>query len=426
MCAAVLLLLARLRFPDAPPVEVSTPPLERLAARASYDALAADVQRAGRTIIGSVVTLRVAPRVPTSPYEVWDALAGSDAAPDVRHVVAIRTSADTAIAQIDGQSRIEGIITDAGTLPASVSGMDLIRGWVLIRLPTATGQASEIRPISSLSTPIYVVVAEGTQAGATLRPVFLGQGARFNSAKWSRPLLPLGGIAISAGALLFTLDGEFIGAAVMDGGAPAIVGARDLFDTAARLAASGPGEVADTGVAVQRLTAELAIATGVERGVIVAEVDPDGPATSVLEPGDVLTMVGDRAVSDPGGFLLDVALRRIDDTVNITFVRAGKAATATLTLRAASPDSDAEAVSFVGERGVGTRLEGGGTERVLGLQPGDIVTRAAATVAPTPAQLRALLARPTTSGFVTLVVRRGGRQEIIAAHVPAGSDAARR
>jgi S1-C subfamily serine protease len=270
------------------------------------------------------------------------------------------------------------------------------------------------------------VVAEGTQAGATLRPVFLGQGARFNSAKWSRPLLPLGGIAISAGALLFTLDGEFIGAAVMDGGAPAIVGARDLFDTAARLAANGPGEVADTGVAVQRLTAELAIATGVERGVIVAEVDPDGPATSVLEPGDVLTMVGDRAVSDPGGFLLDVALRRIDDTVNITFVRAGKAATATLTLRAASRDSDAEAVSFVGERGVGTRLEGGGTERMPGLQPGDIVTRAAATVAPTPAQLRALLARPTTSGFVTLVVRRGGRQTIIAVHVPAGSDAARR
>jgi S1-C subfamily serine protease len=268
-------------------------------------------------------------------------------------------------------------------------------------------------------------VAEGTQAGATLRPVFLGQGARFDSAKWSRPLLPIGGIAISTGALLFTLDGEFIGAAVMDGGAPAIVGARDLFDTAARLATSGPGDVADMGVAVQRLTAELALATGVERGVIVAEVDSDGPATSVLEPGDVLTMVGDRPISDPGGFFLDVAQRRIDDTVNVAFVRAGKATTATLTLRAASAGIDSEAVSFVRERGVGTRLEGGGRERVPGLQPGDIVTRAAATVAPTPAQLRALLARPTTSGFLTLVVRRGRHQEIIAARVPTGSDEAR-
>jgi hypothetical protein len=421
----VLLLLARLRFPDAPPVEDSTPPLERLAARASYDALAADVQRAGRTIVGSVVTLRVAPRMRTSPYEVWDALAGSDATPDVRHVVAIRTSADAAIAQIDARSRIEGIITEDGTLPASVSGMDLVRGWALIRLPAATGPAPEIRPISSLSTPIYVVVAEGTQAGATLRPVFLGQGARFDSAKWSRPLQPIGGIAISTGALLFTLDGEFIGATVMDGGAPAIVGARDLFETAARLATSGPGEVADMGVAVQRLTAELARATGVERGVIVAAVDPDGPAASVLEPGDVLTTAGDRPVSDPGGFLLDVAQRRTGDTVNVAFVRAGRATTATLTLRAASADSDGDAVSFVLERGAGTRLEGSGRERVPGLQPGDIVTRAAATVAPTPAQLRALLARPTTSGFLTLVVRRGRRQVIIAARVPAVSDAAR-
>ena len=426
VCAAVLLLLARLRFPDAPPIEVSAPPLERLAARASYDALAADVQRAERTIVGSVVMLRVAPRMPTSPYEVWDALAGSDAAPGVRHVLAMRTSADTAIAPIDATVRVEGIISEDGTSTASVLAIDLVRGWALIGLPAATGSAPAIRPISSLPTPIYVVVAEGTQAGATLRPVFLGQGARFDSVKWSRPLLPLGGIAISPGALLFTLDGEFIGATVMDGGAPAIVGARDLFDTAARLATSGQEEVADMGVAVQRLTAELALATGVGRGVIVAEVDSDGPAASVLEPGDVLTMVGDHPVSDPGGFLLDVAQRRADDRADVAFVRAGKATTATLTLRAANVDRDGEAVSFVREPGAGTRLEGGGRERVPGLQPGDIVTRAAATVAPTPAQLRAFLARPSSSGFLTLVVRRSGRQQVIAVRATAGSDAAPR
>jgi S1-C subfamily serine protease len=146
----------------------------------------------------------------------------------------------------------------------------------------------------------------------------------------------------------------------------------------------------------------------------------------VLEPGDVLTMVGDQAISDPGGFLLDVAQRRTDDTVEVAFVRAGKATTATLTLRAANDNPDGEAVSFVREPGVGTRLEGGGRERVSGLQPGDIVIRAAATAAPTPAQLRAFLTRPSTSGFLTLVVRRGGRQQVIAVRVAAGSDAVRR
>jgi S1-C subfamily serine protease len=180
------------------------------------------------------------------------------------------------------------------------------------------------------------------------------------------------------------------------------------------------------GVAVQRLTAELALATGAGRGVIVAEVDSDGPAASVLEPGDVLTMVGDQPISDPGGFLLDVAQRHADDRVDVAFVRAGKAATARLTLRAANVDRDAEAVSFVREPGAGTRLEGGGGERIPGLQPGDIVTRAAATVAPTPAQLRAVLARPSTSGFLTLVVRRSGRQQVIAVRATAGSDAAPR
>jgi hypothetical protein len=422
----VLLLLARLRFPDAPPVDVSAPPLERLAARASYDALAADVQRAEPTIGRSVVTLRVAQRTRTSPYDLWDAIAGSDAQGAVRHVVAMRISADTALAPVGAQSRVEGIVGDNAVAAPPVLGLDLVRGWALVRVPATTEPVSQLRPISSLPTPIYVVVAEGTQAGATLRPVFLGQGTRFDSVKWNRPLLPLGGIAISPGALLFTLDGEFIGAAVVDGGAPAIVGARDLFDTAARLDANTEGTVGDLGVAVQRLTAELALATRVDRGVLVAEVDTDGPASTVLEPGDVLTMLAGQPVTDPGEFLLNVAQRRADETLEISFVRSGKVATATLRVRAASPGSEAEAISFVREPGVGTRVERGGRERAPGLQPGDIITRAAATAAPTPAQLRAHLAQASTSGFLVLVVRRDGRQQVIAARLSGGSDATTR
>lgn len=418
----MLLLLARLRFPDAPPVEVSAPPLERLAARASYDALAADVQRVEPTIGRSLVTLRVGQRTRTSPYDLWDALAGSDAQGAVRHVVAMRISADTALAPVGAQSRVEGIVGDNAAAAPAVLGMDPVRGWALVRVPASTEPVSPLRPISSLPTPIYVVVAEGTQAGATLRPVFLGQGTRFDSVKWNRPLLPLGGIAISPGALLFTLDGEFIGAAVVDGGAPAIVGARDLFDAAARLEANAEGAVGDLGVVVQRLTGELALATRADRGVVVAEVDADGPASTVLAPGDVLTMLAGQPVTDPGEFFLQVAQRRVDETVEVSFVRSGTAATATLTVRAASPGAEAEAMSFVRQPGVGTRVERGGRERVPGLQPGDIVTRAAGTAAPTPAQLRTLLAQASTSGFLTMVVRRDGRQRVIAARVAGGSD----
>jgi hypothetical protein len=423
VCAGVLLLLARLRFPDAPPVDVSAPPLERLAARASYDALAADVQRAEQAIVRGIVTLRIAQRARTNPYDLWDTLAGSEAQGAVRHVVAMRTSADTALAPVGAQSRIEGIVGSGAIAAPPVLGIDLIRGWALVRVPAATEPVPQLRPISSLPTPIYVVVAEGTQAGATLRPVFLGQGARFNSVKWTRPLLPLGGIAISPGALLFTLDGEFIGAAVVEGGAPAIVGGRDLFDAASRLDANTKGTVGDIGVTVQRLTAELALATGVDRGVMIAEVDSNGPASSALDPGDVLTMIGGRPVADPGEVLLNVAQRRAGETLDVSFVRSGTPATATLKVRAASPEIESEAVSFLREPGVGTRVGRGGRDRVAGLQPGDVITRAAATRAPTPAQLRALLARSSTSGFLILVVRRDGRQQIIAAREAGGSDA---
>lgn len=426
VCAGVLLLLARMRFPDAAPVEVSAPPLERLAARASYDALAADVQRAEQTVRRSVVTLRVSQRRRINPYSIWDAIDGSAAPGAVRHVVAMRTSADTALAPIGTESRIEGIAgEDAGAAPA-VLGMDPIRGWALVRVPATAEPLPQIRPLSSLPTHTYVVVAEGTQAGATLRPMFLGQGTRFDSVKWERPLLPLGVISISPGALLFTLDGEFIGATADDGGAPAIVGARDLFDVATRLTADPHGAIGDIGVTVQRLTVELAIASQTNRGVMVAEVDSDGPASTLLEPGDVITMLDGRPVADPGDFLLEVAKRNVDSTVTVSFIRAGEAGTATLTVRAASAAVETEPVSFAREAGLGTRIESGGKENVSGLHPGDIVVRAGATIAPTPAQLRAFLARPSETGFVTLVVRRDGRQQVIGVRGAGGSDATTR
>jgi len=62
VCAGVLLLMARLRFPEpapATPPEQSPAPLERLAARASYDALAADVQRVEPAIAPNLIVLRI-------------------------------------------------------------------------------------------------------------------------------------------------------------------------------------------------------------------------------------------------------------------------------------------------------------------------------------------------------------------------------
>jgi S1-C subfamily serine protease len=78
------------------------------------------------------------------------------------------------------------------------------------------------------------------------------------------------------------------------------------------------------------------------------------------------------------------------------------------------------------ERGVGTRVEHGEGPSATGLLPGDVITRAGATEAPTPAHVRQLLAGSTASGWTTMVVRRAGRQHVVAVPVAARSDAAAR
>jgi hypothetical protein len=427
VCAIVLLVLARLRFPEVRPVDTAAPPLERLAARASYDALAADIERVEPMISPSLIILRVAPRIQMMPHDVGSVLIDEVMSSGIRHVAALRIDPDTAIAIIDRDTRLDGIVGGSEGQTAALISIDPIRRVARIRVPREpVPPLSQLR-LESLPTPLYVVVVEGTQAGSTVRPVFLGRGDRFGSSRWSRPLLPLGGIAVSRGALLFSLAGEFIGAAVIENGAPAIVGARDLLDTAARLASGPQPSASDAGIAVQALTREIAAATGSQGGVVVSDVFADGPAAMVLEPGDVITAVGTTSIHDPDEFLLRIAARPAGDSAPITFVRNGESRTAILPLRVATENAPTTTpIAFVGARGVGTRVQPGGAAAIPGLQPGDVVTRAGATTAPTPLQLRRMLMEPTTSGFVLLVIRRDGRQRVIAVPVGTPSDAAAR
>ena len=422
VCGGVLLGLARLRFPEAPAPVVAAPPLERLAARASYDALAADIQRIEPIIDDNLIVLRVEAQPPDTPRTGWDALATASRVAAVTHIAALRTGPDTAIAFMGAADRIRGVIGTSDTQPVSVLQGDPVRDWALLRVATATARPLRRRALADLPTPTYVVVVEGTQAGTTLRPVFLGQGTRFTSARWPRPLLPLGGIAIAPGALLFTLDGEFVGGVTVEGGAPAVVGERDLFEAAARLGRDTADAAGDIGLSVQPLTANLAQALAVARGVVVADVDRDGPAASMLSPGDVITMLGDRAVDNPDDLLLDVAQRAPGAGVDLTFVRGGVAQSVTIPVRPAVPVVPAVAtVNLVRVPGVGTRVDAGRQPPIPGVRVGDLVTRAGSIDAPTPAQVRRITGRGAAASFVALIVRRDGRSQVVAVPVTTAS-----
>lgn len=423
VCAGVLLLMARLRFPEQAPAalpEVSPPPLERLAARASYDALASDVQRVEPAIAPNLLVLRITPPALPEPRTLREALSPGDAAGAIRHVAALRVSDDIAVATIDPGTRIDGIIGETGGGTASILAVDPVRRVARLRVPPVpTKQLAQV-PLATLPTPLYVVVVEGTQAGVTLRPVFLGRGDRFPSPRWSRPLLPLGGIPASPGALLFSLSGDFIGTVVMENGAPAIAGARDVIETGERLAANRP-VLSDPGFAVQPLTATLRAALGVQGGVVVTAVDAGGSADGQLEPADVITAVDDWSTDSPDELLLRLASRGAGESVTIRVMRGGEPRTVKVVLLAAPQDQPAGlSLTLAAERGIGTRVESDSALAGIDLKPGDVIVRAGASVAPAPGQVRRFLAQTTPSGLAVLVVVRDGRQRVVA--IPANLD----
>jgi hypothetical protein len=431
VCVVVLLLLARLRFPESPPVvERAVQPLDRLAAQASYDALAADIQRVEATISPNLVVLRIASRVDSPPRRTGDVLVPPDTSDDVRHVAALRITSDTAVAAMAPDMRIDGIVGAGVNGTAAVRAIDPLRRVARVRVPQGDARPVTSLQLSELRTPVYVVAVEGTHAGVTLRPIFLGRGDRFGSARWTRPLLPLGGIAVSPGALLFSLAGEFVGCVVIEDGAPAIAGAADVLEAAERLAAS-PSLVPGTlGVAVQPLTAELAAALGTVSGVVVAEVEPQGPASGLLRPGDVVTALGGEPVTSPDRFLLRLATRQAGEPVALTIVRGGE----TLPVKAVLGVADSvvrasgETVGFGRARDGGTRVVAANrTSGYLGtgLRPGDLVVSAGELTDPSPAQLRRLLAEARPNTLLVFTIRRGGEQRVVAVPAPAQPNASR-
>jgi hypothetical protein len=431
VCVVVLFLLARARFPEPPAVVATTvQPLQRLAAEAPYEALAADIQRVSALISDNLIVLRTRRPAALEPRKVDDVLAVSGPSSDVHHVAALRIDATTALAAIATGVRIDAIVGGGPiTGSAAVLGVDPVRRIGRLRVPEAPARPLAPVALTALRTPAYVVAVEGTQAGVTFRPIFLGRGDRFSTARWQRPLLPLGGIAVSPGALLFTLTGEFVGCVVMEEGAPAIAGARDVLDIVERLAQGVPPSPATLGIAVQPLTPELSAALRVDRGVVVADVDAAGPAAGTLQPGDVLTAMEGAPLVEPDGFLLRVALRPLGEPVALTVIRSGELLTvnvrAVAALAANSPAGH-PTIAFERTGRRGTRVVAGGAEgyRGTGLRPGDLILRAGNVADPTPVRLHTLLANAEPNSRILFVIRRGEAPRIVA--VPAQADAARK
>jgi S1-C subfamily serine protease len=227
---------------------------------------------------------------------------------------------------------------------------------------------------------------------------------------------PTPGRDLEPGAFVFTAGGDFAGLVIDDANGPAIVGGDVLTAEIDRLRTRPTSEPGQLGIDVQPLTPQLANATGSAGGVVVAWVDPQGPAAGSLIAGDVIEEVnGERLTMD----YWTVRTNRLAAGETVTLrVRRGAMREVAIVAGALDPPT-------VADLGLTMRaLPGIGAEVVhlvplaaaqrSGLEPGDVITLAGETEAPTPAQIRAAYAAQPEGRGVLLALVRGSARRVVA------------
>jgi S1-C subfamily serine protease len=414
--AVALLLLARLRFPQAPPTPELpvTPPLERLAASATYDELARIVGTVQSRIAPSLLPLRLARRpVTEAQLEYPDALAAT-VAPGM--TTAIRLSDTTAVVYLPpGTSPSDRPLT--GGQPVQVAAVDEIRGLALLTVPHGPAIVPRSSRNAMVDLPAYLAVGEPTAAGAALRPVFVARADPRADAGWGTTVYSLGIQPAAPGSPLFTLGGEFVGLLVPGDEGVALLPAVELMAAVSRLERSGSIRRGHPGFSVQPLTPQLASATGAARGVVVALVDPSGPAAGSLRVGDVIEAVGEIALSDVDAFLTAVAAAAAGSTLVLTTVRGGARSQVTITPGEPAAEDPGRGLGLTLRtlRDVGAEVvlvTPGGAASRAGLRAGDILTHLNGAEHPTAAEIE----RAWNSARVPLLlgVRRGAEPLVLA------------
>jgi hypothetical protein len=247
---AVLLILARFRFPEAnlATVNPSSGPLAGMAARATFEEMSATLVnilgRAASTV--DVVRLEAAPAAETSdaarPPARGAATPPAPASPapaGPRYTVALRVRPDLGLLHVPAGWRPVALGDRAE--PIQVVLHDADREIAIVRVP-ASGTAPVTLPASASGVTgfLYVAVIQGTRSGPTVQPAFVGRADTETDARWSAPLVVFGGTAaVPVGSLVYGIDGRLIGLASRHDAGVAIVPAAALDDAVARLAAAG-------------------------------------------------------------------------------------------------------------------------------------------------------------------------------------------
>lgn len=422
-----LVLLSRYRFPGEVRTINPTPaPLERLAARATFDDLASIIVQLQTRIVPMLRVLRVHSTGAAGDMPSVSKLLEPPqrAAGESRLVLAWRVRPDLLLAHLGPGDRVDEIVGIDGA--PKVLGVDPIRLVGLLRAP-ATREPVLWQEAAPPAMPQYVVVAEATQGGPALRPIFLGRTDPIDDPRWRRPLLALPSTnATQPGSMIFSLDGSIAGMIVLQENLPMMAPTSALVSTADDLEQGRANDVGDIGIQVADMTDTLAAAVRAPRGAIVAYVRAGGPADGVLQIGDVVTAIANASIADAESLRVEIARRAPGSSVDLSIIRRGGPSHVRVPVAAppaaqpprtpvglglslrSTPDAGSEVL----------RVAADGAARDGGFMAGDRITTLDGAPNPSaPVIQRAFNAAPS-GGYLVLGVTRGNAHLVLAVRKP--------
>jgi len=384
--------LARVRFPERAVSSTLPPVLTQLAPRSPLDEIPAVVADLIPRLDGWATVVRV------------DAPHGGRPAEGLRSRAAFRIADDLAVLLLE-----DGV-------PAGSEGSIVVRdrasGLAVMRVEAGGATEPPAWSQRRLDVPRFLIEADASAAGVSLRPVFVSGLIAEPSALWGGAIWNLPGAAgLRAGSAALTPEGSLLGLVVRREEDTAIVPWQAVQARMERLLREPPPPPVRLGLDVQPVTPAIAAATGARGGVIVARVEPDGAAAPILEPADVIETADDAAIMSIEDWRGHAARLEYGEALTLGIRRGGEAQQVRL-----APPRDDEAPA--GHLGLTLRtLSGTGAEvlRVLpasaaaraGLRSGDVITFFGGTRAPTAAQITRGYAVLVEDRPILLVVARG-------------------
>jgi serine protease Do len=333
-------------------------------------------------------------------------------------------------------------LADGRELPAKVVGTDPKTDIALLKieaggdLPTVKfGDSDHLRVgewVLAMGNPFGlggtatsgIVSARGRQIGAGPYDDFIQTDASINPGNSGGPLFNTNGEVVGVNTAIFSPSGGNIGIGFA-------VPSALVQGVVAQLQQNGRVERGWLGVSMQKLDAELAGALSIKdaKGTLIGGVERDGPAAKAgLQPGDVITAVGERPVTQPRDLAEAVAAVKPGGSVTLHLLRDGKAMEQKVTLGQAPDTREARATGeerqSQGNLGLALAPNRGGEGAVVaevrpdsiaanqGLQPGDVILRAGDRAVKGPRDVAEAVGAARKDGKAAIalqVEREGGR-----------------